>query len=134
MIFPNLPIPYLGRLKIKCWQCQIITPIVTEQPKSQLHTMFVTVVLRNISNFCINFLTRANLLNNVTAVARLRCDPVFDALLALRVLCKRNRRVDVVESQYASSPTFSWFCAQKKNSHIKEFLVCKEKKFCGSSK
>lgn len=41
----------------------------------------------------------------MVAGVRLRYEAVLDALAALSVLCRRNRMVEVVESQYASSLT-----------------------------
>ena len=52
-------------------------------------------------------LTCAILPNKVAGEFRLRCEAVLVALLALSVLCKRNRRVEVVESQYAKSAMLS---------------------------
>lgn len=53
-------------------------------------------------------LTFAILPNKVAGEDRLRCEAALGLLLALSVLCRRNNRVEVVESQNARSLMLSW--------------------------
>jgi hypothetical protein len=52
-----------------------------------------------MQNRSLDELTCTILLNRLPVAVRLRFEPLLDELLALRVFCNKQRRVDVVDSQ-----------------------------------
>lgn len=98
--FPSIPL----------YPLEIPVPIVDERKPWNIMVSFINLlgfVAITVKNF-VEELTCAILPNKVVGEVRLRFEVALGALLALIVFCRRNRRVEVVESQYDRSVMLFW--------------------------